>query len=83
MWLRSSSISLDGYGSKLQKVSRCGPAVSNETILATRKKFSFKEVAPAQSITDKALLEFYCPPECLFHPTLPFICSLKNSEYDI
>ena len=33
--MRSSSISLDGYGSKIRKVSRCRPAVSNETILGT------------------------------------------------
>ena len=29
------------YGSKLRKVSRCRPAVSNETILATRHEFFF------------------------------------------
>ena len=44
MWdyvLRSSSISFDGYGSKIQKVSRHRPAVSNETILANRQEFLF------------------------------------------
>ena len=30
-------ISLDGYGSKIRKVSRCKPTVSNETILATKQ----------------------------------------------
>ena len=39
--LRSSSISFDGYGSKIQKVSRRRPAVSNETILANRQEFLF------------------------------------------
>ena len=32
-------ISLDGYGSELQKVSRYRPEVSNETILATKQEF--------------------------------------------
>ena len=40
--MRSSSISLDGYGSKIRKVSRCRPAVSNETILATRQEIFYK-----------------------------------------
>ena len=44
MWLRSSAKSLDGYGYKLQKVSRCRPAVS--------------KVAPGQSINDIVLLDF-------------------------
>ena len=38
-----SSISLDRYGSKVQKVSSCIPAVSNEIILATRQDFFFKK----------------------------------------
>ena len=38
-WLRSSSISLEGYGSKIRKVSRCRAGVSNEPILATRQEF--------------------------------------------
>ena len=49
-------MSLDGYGSKTRKVSRCRPAVSNETILATRQEFFFTKVAPVQSITDIAFL---------------------------
>ena len=44
-------ISLDGYGSKIRKVSRCGPTVLNE--------FFFAKVAPAQSITDNVLLGFW------------------------
>ena len=44
--------SLDEYGSKLRNVSRCTPAVSNETILATRQEFFYKKVAPVQSISD-------------------------------
>ena len=39
-------ISLDGYGSKIRKVSRCRPTVSNETILATKQEFSFTKAAP-------------------------------------
>ena len=39
-------ISLDGYGSKIQKVSRCRPTVSNETILATKQEFFLTKVAP-------------------------------------
>ena len=61
MWdnVRSSSISLDGYGSKIRKVSRCTPAVSNETILVIRQEFYFTKVAPAQSITGIVLLDFW------------------------
>ena len=51
-------ISLDGYGSKIRKVSRCRPAVSNETILVTKQDFFFTKVAPVQSITDIELLGF-------------------------
>ena len=52
-------ISLDGYGSKIRKVSRCRPTVSNETILATKQEFFFTKVAPVQSITDIVLLGFW------------------------
>ena len=34
--------SLDGYGSKIRKVSRCRPTVSTETILATKQEFFYK-----------------------------------------
>ena len=57
--MRSSSISLDGYGSKIRKVSGCRPAGSNETILATRQEFFFIKVAPLQSTTDTVLLDFW------------------------
>ena len=53
------TISLDGYGSKIRKVSRCRPTVSNETILATKQEFFFTKVAPVQSITDIVLLGFW------------------------
>ena len=59
MSLSSSSISLDEYGSKIWKVTRCRPAVSNETILATRQEFFFTKEAPIQSITDILLLNFW------------------------
>ena len=39
--LRSSSIFLKIFGSKIWKVSRCRPAVSNETILAVRQELLF------------------------------------------
>ena len=51
-------ISLDGYGSKIRKVSRCRPTVSNETILATKQEFFFTKVVPVQSITDIIQLGF-------------------------
>ena len=57
--MRSSSISLDRHGSKIRKVSRCGPAVSNGTIPATGQEFFFAKVAPVQSITDIVLLDFW------------------------
>ena len=44
-WLRSSAISLDGYGSKIQNVSRCRPTVWNETILPTNQKLFFTKVS--------------------------------------
>ena len=43
MWLRSGAISLDGYDSKIWKVSRCRPTVLNETILATKQEFSLQK----------------------------------------
>ena len=49
---------LDGYVSKIRKVSRCRPTVSNETILATKQEFLFTIVAPVRSIDDIALLGF-------------------------
>ena len=52
-------ISLDGYGSKIWKVSRCRPTVSNETILATKQEFFFTKVTPVKSITDIVLLGFW------------------------
>ena len=58
MWLRSSSISLDGYGSKIRKVSRRRPEASNETVLATRQEFFFTQLVPMQSITDIVFLDF-------------------------
>ena len=51
-------ISLEGYGSKIRKVSRCTPTISNENILATKQEFFFTKVAPVQSITDIVLLGF-------------------------
>ena len=56
--MRSSSISLDGYGSKIRKVSRCRPAVSNETILGTRQKIFFTKVTFVQSITYTVFMVF-------------------------
>ena len=51
-------IPLDRYDSEIRKVSRCGPTVSNETILATKQEFFYTKVAPAQSINDTVLLAF-------------------------
>ena len=78
-------MSLDGYCSKIRKVGRCRPTVSNETILATRKDFSLTKVAAVQSITDIVLLDFNwcCSPECLFYPTLPFIFAKKFILSDV
>ena len=57
-WLRSSAIPLDGYGSKIRKVNRCRPTVSNGTMLATKQEFFFTKVSPVQSIFDIELLDF-------------------------
>ena len=59
MWLRSISVSLNGYGSKIRNINRCRPAMSNETILATRQEFFFTKVAPVQSMTEMVLLNFW------------------------
>ena len=45
-------ISFVGYGSRIWKVSRCRPKVSNETILATKQEFYLTKAAPVQSIAD-------------------------------
>ena len=58
MWLESSSISLDGYGSKIRKVIRCRHAVLTEIIVAIRQEIFFTKVAPVQTITDIVLLVF-------------------------
>ena len=50
---------LHGYGSKIQKISRCRTAVSHEAILATRQEFFFTKVAPVQSIIDTVFFVFY------------------------
>ena len=70
-------IYLDGYGSKIRKVSRCRPTVSVETILATKKGFLFTKVAPVQNITDFVLLVFWLIrlPWIFILLTLPFIFS--------
>ena len=39
-------ISLDGYGIKIQKVSKCRPTVSNETIWATKQEFFLTKLDP-------------------------------------
>ena len=52
-------ISLDWYGSKIRKVSRCRPTVSNETILVIKQEFFFTKATPIQSITDIVLLGFW------------------------
>ena len=52
-------VSLDGYSSKIRKVSRCRPVVSNENILTTRQEFFLVKVASVQSITDIVLLYFW------------------------
>ena len=51
-------ISLDGYGSKIGKISRSRPTVSNETILSTKQEFFFTKLAPVQSMTNIVLLGF-------------------------
>ena len=52
-------ISLSRYGSKLRKISRCGPTVSNETILEIKQEFFFTKVAPVQGITEIVQLSFW------------------------
>ena len=44
--IETSAIYLDEYGSKMQKVSRCRPTVSNETIPTTKQELFFTKVAP-------------------------------------
>ena len=58
--MRTKSISLDEHGSNIRNVSRCRPAVSDETkelwnyeISATTQEFILKKkVGPIQSITE-------------------------------
>ena len=58
-WLESSDIYLDGYGSKIWKVSRCRPTVSIEIILATKQELLFIKIAPVQRMTDIVPLGFW------------------------
>ena len=53
--LRPRPVSLDVYGSKIRKASRCRPVASNETNVATRQEFYLTKVATVQSII---LLDF-------------------------
>ena len=82
-------ISLDGYGSKIRTESRHRPAVSNETILATKQEFFFTKIAPVQSITDFALLVCLintAPLDVIFHPTLPiysFVIFFSNGYISV
>ena len=62
MWDQSTEIRWNifgGFGSGIEKVSRCRPTVSNETILAITQEFFFAKVAPVQSISDIALFGVY------------------------
>ena len=52
-------IYLNWCGSKIRKVSRYRPTVSNESIPETEQKFFFTKVAPVQSLTDILLLGFW------------------------
>ena len=56
--LRPRSISLDVYGSKIRKASRCRIVASNVTNLATRQEFYLTKVAAVQSINGIILLDF-------------------------
>ena len=57
-WLRPRPISLDVYGSKIRKASRCRPVASNQSNLATRQEFYLTKVAIVQSINGIILLDF-------------------------
>ena len=58
MWLTPRSISLDVYGSKIWKASRCRHAASNVTNLATRQEFYLTKATTVQSINGIILLDF-------------------------
>ena len=81
-------------GSKIRKVSRCRPAVSNETILATRQEILFTKAIPVKSITDIVLLVFLINTALrnfyfiihyylLFRKEIYFFDCLYFSEYNI
>ena len=57
-WLRPRPISLDVYGSKIRKTSRCRPVASNQSNIATRQEFYLTKVAIVQSINGIILLDF-------------------------
>ena len=62
---------MDGYGSKIRKVSKCRPTVSNETILINKQEFFFTKVDHVQGITDIVHLGFWLIllSWIFFHPT--------------
>ena len=84
-------ISLEGLDSKIWKVSRCRPAVSNETILVTRQECFVTKVARVLSITDLVLLINAAFPNVYFilhyhlhfQKELYFFECLYISEYDV
>ena len=57
-WARRLKVQYLWKSLNMRKVSRCRPSVSNETILATGQEFFYTKVAPTESITDIALLDF-------------------------
>ena len=74
--------------------SRCRPAPSNETNLATRQEFYFTKVATAQSINGILLCGFFINTAFLdvyfilhydlfFHKEINFFECLCSSEYSI
>ena len=71
---------LDEYSFKMRKVSKCRPAVSNETILATSQEFIFTKYSRTMHnwhFTIGFLINATLLP-CFFHPMLPFIHFFVN-----
>ena len=95
MWLRSSSIPLDEHGSKIRKVIRCRPTVSNEIILATRQEFFYTRVLSSRKkynwhcviafLINAALLNVYFTLQyhLFFRKETYFFECYYFSEYDI
>ena len=74
-------IYLDDSDSKIRKVRKCRPTVSNETIPATKLKFFFTKEVHVQSITDIVLLWLILLPRMFISSYTTIYFFVKNFHF--